>query len=299
GNSREEHDDTEDDEGNHDGDGNNDDDDNDEDDGDDNDDDDDDGDDNDGNDDDDSDHERTKSDKDENPDLNQFNEEHEEEENVDEFTDKEDDEENEEEPDDGEELYKDINVNLRQEDVEMTDADQGGADQHKIDGPIQSSSVPSNFTKKLLNFKNVSPADNKISSLMDNTVRTEEPSGKTSTLFTVPITVILTTIPPPPHFFNPLRQQKTPYPTPTASEVTTAFPALPDFAFVFRFNDRVTNLERELLEMKQVDQYAQDISLIPAIIDRYIDNKLVKAIHKAIQSHNAECREEAQAEKQE
>nr|GEV34895.1 hypothetical protein [Tanacetum cinerariifolium] len=97
----------------------------------------DDGDDSDGNDDDDddgndddSDHETTESDRDGNPNLNQFNEENEEEEeNVDEFTDKEDDvinanEDNEEELDDGEELYKDINVNLRKEDVEMTDADQ-------------------------------------------------------------------------------------------------------------------------------------------------------------------------------
>ncbi|GKE94386.1 hypothetical protein Tco_1579241 [Tanacetum coccineum] len=92
-------------------------------------------DDDDGNDDDDdSDHERTELDRDENPNLNQFNEEHdeEEEENVDEFTDKEDDEENQEELDDDEELYKDVNVNLRKEDVEITNADQGGADQHNV-----------------------------------------------------------------------------------------------------------------------------------------------------------------------
>ncbi|GJU59209.1 hypothetical protein Tco_1236975 [Tanacetum coccineum] len=238
----EEDDDTEDDEGNHDGDGNKDD----NNDGDDNDDDD--GDDNDGNDDDASDHERTKSDKDENPDLNQFNEEHEEkEENVVEFTDKEDDEENEKEPDDGQELFE-----QEEEDAHVTLTNVH--DTQKIDGPMQSSSVSSNFTEKLLNFKKVSPADNEIASLMDTAVRTEEPSGQTSTLFTVPIIVILATIPPPSHFFNPLPQQKTPYPTPTASEVTTAFPALPDFAFVFRFNDRVINLERELSEMRQVDQ---------------------------------------------
>ncbi|GKB05560.1 hypothetical protein Tco_0833755 [Tanacetum coccineum] len=121
-------DDIEDDEGNDDGDdsdGNDDDDNN----GDDDDDNDGDDDNNDGNDDD-SDHKRTESDRDENPNLNQFNEEHEEEEeNVDEFTNKEDDvnnanEENEEELDDGEELYKDVNVNLRKKVVEMTDADQ-------------------------------------------------------------------------------------------------------------------------------------------------------------------------------
>ncbi|GKA01607.1 hypothetical protein Tco_0674272, partial [Tanacetum coccineum] len=271
-------DDTEDDEGNDDGDdsdGNDDDD-------------------NDGDDDDFSDQERTESDRDTIPNLNQFNEEHEEEEeNVDEFTNKVDDEENEEESDDGEELYKDVNVNLRQEDVEMTNADQGRADQHNV-------SQESGFEQeeedahKLLNFENVSPVDNEIDSLMDTTVHTKEPSGQTSTLFTLPITVIPTTIPPPPHFFNPLPQQTTPTPTPTTSKATTAVPALPDFASVFRFNDRVTNLERDLSEMKQVDHYAQSISLIPAIMDRYMDNKLGEAIHKAIKSHNAECRKEAQ-----
>ncbi|GKC01385.1 hypothetical protein Tco_0987521 [Tanacetum coccineum] len=238
--------------------------------------DDDDDDDNGNDDDDDSDHERTESDRDENPYLNQFNEEHddEEEENVDEFTDKEDDEENEEELDDGEELYKDVNVNLRKEDVEITNADQGGADQHnvsqesgfeqeeedahvtlttihdiqKTEGPMQSSFVSSDFTEKLLNFENISPANNEIASLMDTTVHHEEPSGQTSTPFTIPITIILTTIPQPPYFFNPLPQQTTPTPIPTASEVTTAFPLVLYFASVFRFNDRSSSQPKSAYE---------------------------------------------------
>nr|GEU58236.1 hypothetical protein [Tanacetum cinerariifolium] len=49
----------------------------------------------------------------------------------------------------------------------------------------------------------------------------------------------------------------------------------------------------------QVDQYAQALSSIPAIVDRYMDNKLGEAINKAIQAHNFNCREEAQAEKRE
>ncbi|GKD37544.1 hypothetical protein Tco_1257751 [Tanacetum coccineum] len=138
----------------------------------------------------------------------------------------------------------------------MTDTDQSGADQHnvsqesgfeqeeedahvtlttvhdtqKTEGPMQSSSVSSDFTKKLLNFENVSPADNKIASLMDTRVHHEEPSGQTSTLFTVPIT----SIPPTPHFFNPLPQQTTPTLTPITSEATTSFHALLDFSFVFK-----------------------------------------------------------------
>nr|GEU50507.1 hypothetical protein [Tanacetum cinerariifolium] len=56
---------------------------------------------------------------------------------------------------------------------------------------------------------------------------------------------------------------------------------------------------KELSEIKQVDHYAQALSFIPAIIDRYMDNKLGEAINKAIQAHNFDCREEAQAEKRE
>ncbi|GKF00796.1 hypothetical protein Tco_0027719, partial [Tanacetum coccineum] len=181
----------------------------------------------------------------------------------------------EEEEDDAEELYRDINVNLRKEDVEMTDADQGGADQNnvsresgfehededahvtltavhdtqKTEGPMQSSSVSSDFTSKLLNFENPSPIDNEIASLMDTTVCHEEPSSQTSSLYTVPITAILvitsvltTTIPPPPPFFNPLSQHATPTPTPTSSKATTLFLALPDFSYVFKFNDRIDTL---------------------------------------------------------
>nr|GEW77262.1 hypothetical protein [Tanacetum cinerariifolium] len=133
-------------------------------------------------------------------------------------------------------------------------------DTQKTDEQVQSSSVSSDFTSKIQNLENPSPADNEIASLMDTTA-------------------------------------KKPTSTPTTSEATTIVRALLDFAYVFRFKDRVTNMERDLSELKQVDQYAQAISLIPATVDRYMDNKLGEAIYKAIQSHNAECIEEAQAEK--
>ncbi|GJX85771.1 hypothetical protein Tco_0336545 [Tanacetum coccineum] len=69
--------------------------------------------------------------------------------------------------------------------------------------------------KKAFNH-NTSLADNEIASLMDTTVPHEEPSSQTSSLYTVPITVIpeitsvsSTTIPPPPPLFNPLPQHAT------------------------------------------------------------------------------------------
>ncbi|GKF30277.1 hypothetical protein Tco_0100075, partial [Tanacetum coccineum] len=166
------------------------------------------------------------------------------------------------------ELYEDVNVNvnLGNEDIEMTNADQVH-DTQKADEPVQSSSIFSDFTSKLLNLENPSPADNEISSLMDTSAHhamivPEKTSG------------FITTIPPPPPFFNPILQQATLTLTPTTSEATTLLPALPDFAF-----------------------YAQALSSIHAIVDRYMDNKLGEAINKAILAHNLDCRQEAQEEK--
>ncbi|GJZ15106.1 hypothetical protein Tco_0550783 [Tanacetum coccineum] len=230
-------------------------------------------------DDDETDSERTKSDKIKIPDLNKSSsKEHddEEEEYEDEFNVEEEENMDEEENDDViKELYKDANLNLGNKDADMTEAEQGGADQHNVshgsgfeqeeedahvtlttvhdttEGPMQSYSVSSDFTSKLLNLENPSSDVNEITSLMNTT-----------------------TIPPPPPLINPLQPQVTSTPTPTASETTTLFIALPDFSFVFKFNDRVTKLETDLLKMKQVDQYAQAISSIPSIVDRYIENKL-------------------------
>ncbi|GKA73731.1 hypothetical protein Tco_0780033 [Tanacetum coccineum] len=161
------------------------------------------------NDDDKIDSERTDSDRDENPELTQSNGEQEEEEddskrvhNPPEFVSTHDKEKmDKEEEVDAEELYRDLNVNLRTKDAKMTDVDQGGAEQPNVSqdlgfqqeekdahvtltavhdtqktvGPMQSSSVSSDFTSKLLNFDNTPP-------------RLDETSSQTSSLFTVPIT---------------------------------------------------------------------------------------------------------------
>nr|GEZ69185.1 hypothetical protein [Tanacetum cinerariifolium] len=204
-------------------------------------------------------------------------------------------------------------------DVDMTDADQGGADQlnvsqesgfkkleedahvtltlvlntQKTDEPVQSSYVSFDFTSKLLNLENPSLDENEIASLMETTALHKEPRSQTSSLYTVPVTatpkvtsVFTKTIPPPPPFFNPLPQQATPTSTSITYKATTSFPSLLDFSSVFKFNDRVTNLEKDLSEIKQVNQYAQALSSIPVIVDHYIDNKLREAIQQAIMAHN-------------
>ncbi|GJX01463.1 hypothetical protein Tco_0185376 [Tanacetum coccineum] len=156
------------------------------------------------------------------------------------------------------ELYEDVNVNLGNEDIDMTNADQGASKQQNVSqqsrfeqeeedahvkltrvlntqksgGPTQSSSVSSNFTSKLLNLNIPSLADIEIASLMDTTAQHATTISEITLSFT-------TTVPPLPSFFNPLQQEATPTPTPTTSETTTSLLALQDFASVFKFNERV------------------------------------------------------------
>ncbi|GJS32321.1 hypothetical protein Tco_0530703 [Tanacetum coccineum] len=204
-----------------------------------------------------------------------------------------DDEETMDDEEDNEvtkELYKDVNVNLGNEDTEITDADQGASEQQNISQESGFEQVEEDA--QLLNLENHSPADNEIASLMETLAHHATAVLEITSVFTI-------TIPQLPLFFNPLPQQATPTSTPITSEATTSFPSLPDFSSVFKFNDRVTNMEKDLSKIKQVDQFAQALSFIPAIVDRCIDNKLGEAINKAIQAHNLDCRQEAQDEKNE
>ncbi|GJU90769.1 hypothetical protein Tco_1303192 [Tanacetum coccineum] len=185
--------------------------------------------------DDDSDDERTESDSDEIPDPNKSNEEHDEEEEEydDEFNVKEGETIDEEEDDEvTKESYKDVNVNLGNKDADMTDADQGGAYQQ-------------NASQRLGFEQEEEYAHVALTPILDT-----QKTGDTIVHHEI---TSATTVPPPPPFFNPLQQEATPTPTPTTSETTTSLLALLDFASVFKFNERVTNLEKYLSEMKQVD----------------------------------------------
>nr|GEU85279.1 hypothetical protein [Tanacetum cinerariifolium] len=156
--------------------------------------------------------ERTESDGDEIPDLNLTNVDQTEykEEDVDERVrtpfdyqlTKEEKFNNEETMDDEEddevikELHNDVNANLGNDDIKMTDDDQRGSQQQndfqesgfsqeeedvhvtltpvpvtqKADKTVQSSFVSFKFTSKFLNLKNPSPTDNEIASLMETSV---------------------------------------------------------------------------------------------------------------------------------
>ncbi|GJT38394.1 hypothetical protein Tco_0938259 [Tanacetum coccineum] len=74
-------------------------------------------------------------------------------------------------------------------------------------------------------------------------VQHEVPNTQTTTLLPIPVSVI-TTIPQSLQTFTPPPLVSTPIPPPT-TKATNPPTTLPDFASVFRFNDRITALEKE------------------------------------------------------
>nr|GEX84725.1 hypothetical protein [Tanacetum cinerariifolium] len=186
---------------------------------------------------DDSDDERTESDSDVIPDPNKSNEKYDKQEKEydDEFNVKEkekiDDEETMYDDEDDKvtkELYEDVNVNMGNKDADMTNADQGGADQQNV--------------SQQTGFEHEEEDAHVTLTHVLKTQKTRVHHEITSA----------TTIPLPPHFFNPPQQEATPTPTPITSEAITSFSSLLDFASVFKFNERVTNLEKDLgVKMKE------------------------------------------------
>ncbi|GJU47778.1 hypothetical protein Tco_1217333 [Tanacetum coccineum] len=91
-------------------------------------------------------------------------------------------------------------------------------------------------------------------------------------------------IPPPPPFFNPLLQQQTPTSTTTTStNPTVTLLEIPNFASVFKFNQRVSAFESEMSKFRQTNQFAEVVSSILGIVDMYLASKMKEAVDVAVQ----------------
>ncbi|GJU52923.1 hypothetical protein Tco_1226637 [Tanacetum coccineum] len=160
------------------------------------------------------------------------------------------------------------------------------------------------------NLDNVPPVDNEVISMMNFKVRHEEPSTQTPSFLTIPVMVIpktstaaAPTIPMIISLITPLPQQSTltPTPVPTTETTTTSILALPYFSSLFEFDQRVSVLEKELSQLKQVDYFAQLLktikSQIPAMVDDQLSTRLEDSIQKAFWSYTSEFEKKAQGEK--
>ncbi|GJS76315.1 hypothetical protein Tco_0726196 [Tanacetum coccineum] len=147
----------------------------------------------------------------------------------------------------------------------------------KTEVPVTSSSHLSDLASKFLNLSNILHTDAEIVSPMDVNVHHEVPSNKTLTLLTIPISVIIeyshvytTVIPQSLPSFTPLPPQSTPTPPPT-TEATNPLSALPNFPSVFQFNNRVSALEKEVVELKNNDLLNTQVT---ALVDEHLHSRI-------------------------
>nr|GEV52453.1 copia protein [Tanacetum cinerariifolium] len=68
------------------------------------------------------------------------------------------------------------------------------------------------------------------------------------------------------------------------------------FGSLFEFDHRLKTLEANFSEFMQTNQFAEAVSSIPGIVDRYIDHRMNEAVKVAVQLQSDRLEEEAQAE---
>ncbi|GKC39164.1 hypothetical protein Tco_1051548, partial [Tanacetum coccineum] len=161
----------------------------------------------------------------------------------------------------------------------------------KTDASIPTSSISSNYAAKFLNFDNIPPTDTEFISMIDINVQHEVP--RTSSLLTIPVFVIpeqdvinqsetVTTTPTLTisllfSSLYPTHQQIAPIPTPTTTEATTSTTVVPDSETLAALQLRVTDLEKDVKELNDVDNSIKVISTIqsevPKVVKEYLGSK--------------------------
>ncbi|GJX49198.1 hypothetical protein Tco_0276043 [Tanacetum coccineum] len=136
----------------------------------------------------------------------------------------------------------------------------------KTEGPLQSSSVSSDFTTQFLILDNVPQADNEIISIM-NVKRLQQPFLSYSSIHSSSTTININS-----HI---------------KTEATTSLPVIPDFSSQFGFNQRVYVLEKVLSQLKQVDHSAKLLeaikSQVPAVVEAHLGTRHGNTIQQVLQ----------------
>ncbi|GKA46913.1 hypothetical protein Tco_0739796 [Tanacetum coccineum] len=145
----------------------------------------------------------------------------------------------------------------------------------KTEVHVTSSSRSSNLASKFLNFSDIPHAYAEIVSPLDVHVHHEVPRTQAPTLLTIPVSVIIesshvyTNIPQSSQTFTPPPILTTPNP-PSTIKTINPLSTLPDFASVFRFNDRITTLEKEVAELEKDPLHTQ----VTTLVDEHLDTQL-------------------------
>ncbi|GKD18426.1 hypothetical protein Tco_1207584 [Tanacetum coccineum] len=162
----------------------------------------------------------------------------------------------------------------------MTDAQ---ANQDMDDSHVTLTTMPlvvqqqSYFVSSDLMSKFINPSpDTGIDSILNQDTQSD-------TLVSVPVLVAAetpssgTTIPQPP-IPNILPLQQTPTSTTTTTNPIMTLSKIPNFASLFQFDQRVSALESEMSEFRQISQFVKAFSSIMGIVDTYLASKMKEAV---------------------
>ncbi|GJZ30720.1 hypothetical protein Tco_0575767 [Tanacetum coccineum] len=145
-------------------------------------------------------------------------------------------------------------------DTEMTEAQQGNENLETTQEQV----VEDAYVTISTVLKKTEVPVTKIVSPLDVHIHHEVPRTQAPTLLTLPVLVIpesslvFTNIPQSSYTFTPTPIQATPTP-PLIIETTNPLSNLPDFSSVFRFNDRITALEKEVILPQEVSNFAPPV----------------------------------------
>nr|GEW91495.1 hypothetical protein [Tanacetum cinerariifolium] len=143
---------------------------------------------------------------------------------------------------------------------------------------------------------------------MLNTLKAKHDSTQAPLILSVSVTALIetytilaTTVPPTIQPFTSILQQLTPTPKPATKPSTTLIHALCDFSSLFGFDHRVSNLEKDLSQLKQVDHSAQILtsirSQIPTMVDDHLSTRIRFATQTALQLYIEKFKKKSQEEK--
>nr|GEW96387.1 hypothetical protein [Tanacetum cinerariifolium] len=184
-------------------------------------------------------------------------------------------EEGQDEKDDEDELYRDVNINLERRVVQMADVHttQEFEDSHVTltsvnpDGQQQSSFVSSQFVTSMFN-PTFAVGINSIfetTSQMDVQVPTSVALLSLSAPTLTPSTIAtISTVPQEP--------------TPLTTALSTLWQDLPNFGLLFRFDHRLNTLKANFSKFVQTNQFAEAVSSILKIVQRYMDQRMNEAV---------------------
>nr|GEU32394.1 hypothetical protein [Tanacetum cinerariifolium] len=187
-------------------------------------------------------------------------------------------------------LYKDVNINqgrglqasLEVEDSHMT------LTPVNPDGQQQSSSVSSQFVTSMLNLT----LDVGMESIFETTSQLDVPTPTSVAPFPI-------TAPTNDSFYHCHYHNTKPSTNSSNNSSEQYHSNLPNFGSLFRFNDRLRSLETNFFEAMQTNQFADAVSAVPGIVQRYIDKRMNEAVKVAVQIQSDRLREEAQRENDE